>query len=161
MTPTTRSPAPGQPPGHHVVRARAVSLAVALAVALWAVATQLLGMEVRSPEMGGDPAADLTLLHVTGASLVASVAAWGLLAILERFTRRARTAWLTTSTVALALSLGAPLTGAGITGANRAVLALLHLAVGGVLLAGLARTTAAGPDSSRTPSSTESEGASR
>jgi hypothetical protein len=39
------------------------------------------------------------------------------------------------------LSLGTPLSGTGITAANRAVLVLMHLAVGGVLIPALYRTS--------------------
>ena len=44
--------------------------------------------------------------------------------------------------VALRGSLGGPLSGSGVTAANRAVLVLLHLAVGAVLIPALRRTAA-------------------
>jgi hypothetical protein len=72
----------------------------------------------------------------------AALAAWALLALLERLTARARTIWTIVAVVVLVASLGTPLLGSGVTAANRAVLELLHLAVGAVLIPALRRTAA-------------------
>jgi hypothetical protein len=83
------------------------------------------------------------------ASVVAGLAAWLALAVLERLTRHARAAWVTLATLVLVASLGAPLSGRGIDGESRLVLALLHLTVGALLIVLLARTSP--PARSATP----------
>jgi Family of unknown function (DUF6069) len=45
-------------------------------------------------------------------TILAGLAAWGLLAVLERFTPRARAVWIAIALVALALSLAGPLSAA-------------------------------------------------
>lgn len=126
-----------------VARAATAALAVAVAVVVWTVATQVFDIEVLSPEMGGEPPAPISAAQVVAASAAASLAAWGLLAALERLTKRPRRLWLSTAAGAFVLSLGAPLTGAGITGANQATLAALHVAVAAVVIPGMLRTTRA------------------
>jgi hypothetical protein len=81
---------------------------------------------------------------VTVTSGVASLAAWGLLALLERLTAHPRTLWTAIAVLALLISLGGPLSGTGITSANRVALALMHLSVAAVLIPLLPRTA---PDS--------------
>jgi hypothetical protein len=80
-------------------------------------------------------------VNVVISAAAASLAGWGLLAVLERFTARARTVWTVIAALAMLVSLGAPLSGTGITGANRAWLALMHVAVGAVFIPLLARTS--------------------
>lgn len=75
---------------------------------------------------------------VVGASLVASLSAWGLLALLERRTSRARTIWTAVALVVLPVSLSLPLT-AGTTASTRFALALMHVAVATVLIGSLRR----------------------
>ena len=67
-------------------------------------------------------------------SALLSFAGWGFMAILEKLTARARQAWLVIALTALVLSLATPLAGTGVSVANRIVLLLMHLAVGGVLI---------------------------
>jgi hypothetical protein len=74
---------------------------------------------------------------VVVSALLAGLAGWALLALLERFTSRARTVWLVVAAVVLLLSLAGPL-GAGADAATTAVLVGMHLAVGAVLIPGLA-----------------------
>jgi Family of unknown function (DUF6069) len=102
---------------------------------------------VRWPGTG--VAQDLTAGPVVVASLVAGLAAWLALAVLERLTRHARAAWVALATLALVASLGAPLSGRGIDGGSRLVLALLHLTVGTLLIVLLPRTSP--PARSATP----------
>ncbi len=64
------------------------------------------------------------------------VGPWALLALLERFTPRARAAWTATALVALALSLAGPLS-SGTTTAGKLALAGMHVATAAVLLAAL------------------------
>jgi hypothetical protein len=121
-------------------RATAVAAAVLAATAVWLLAVPLLGTELRVTQPGRPPQ-QVGLPVVVATALAASVAGWGLLAVLERLTRRARTVWTIAAVVVLALSLIAPLS-ATTTPAARAVLVLLHLAVGAVLVPGLRRSAA-------------------
>jgi predicted permease len=76
-------------------------------------------------------------------SLAASLAGWILLAVLERWTRRARTIWTILAAVVLVASFGGPLTAVAAT-TTKLALSLMHLAVGAALIPTLARTAAPG-----------------
>jgi hypothetical protein len=81
---------------------------------------------------------------VADTSLVAALAGWGLLALLERFTARPRTIWTAIAVLVGLLSLAGPLsTLASTTAANALALALMHLAVAAVLIPILAGTSPA------------------
>jgi peptidoglycan/LPS O-acetylase OafA/YrhL len=83
----------------------------------------------------------MTPALVAGTSLVAALAGWGLLALLERFTARPRTSWTAIAGLVGLLSLVGPLSAiASTTVANGLSLALMHLAVAAVLIPGLAAT---------------------
>lgn len=123
-------------------RLSTVAAAVAAALALWALAAYVLGLEIRTPAMGEQAAAPLTASQVALASAVASLAGWVLLGLLERFSRHARRVWTGVALVFLVVSLGGPLTGEGIAAADRVVLAALHVVVAAVLVPGLRRSHA-------------------
>jgi cytochrome bd-type quinol oxidase subunit 1 len=118
-------------------RALAVIGASAAALAVWAVGSSMAALNVH---FGSDPA-----IHHVGAgsvatvSLLAGLAAWGLLAGLERTAAHARTIWTAIALVVLAVSLAGPIGGA-VGGATTAALICVHLAAGGVLILALART---------------------
>jgi hypothetical protein len=127
------------PPVHHIrgLRALAVTGAVAAALAVWAVAVPLAGIEP-TVRMGGEsrpvgPGA------VATSALLAGLAGWALLAALERFAGRARRTWTIIAVVMLLLSLGGPL-GNGAHTATTIALAGMHLAVGAVLIPALRRS---------------------
>lgn len=123
-------------------RASAVAAAVAGAFALWAVVEFAFGVDVRAPAMGGSrETSDVGPAQIVAASGLASLGAWVLLATLERLTSRGRAVWTGIATLALVASLGAPLSGTGVTAGNRIVLLLMHLVVGGVLIPLLYRTS--------------------
>jgi hypothetical protein len=129
----------------------AVGLGVLAALAVWGISELVFGVDVRQPAFGPGVPQDLTAGPVVVASLVAGLAAWLALAVLERLTRHARAAWVALATLVLAASLGAPLSGRGIDGESRLVLALLHLTVGALLIVLLSRTsTPASSATSRT-----------
>jgi len=115
--------------------------AVAAALMLWAVAEPLLGINLRAPASGDAPNSDIGPVMVTIASLVPALLGWGLLVLLQRFTAHARTAWTVVGCVVLAISLFGPLSGEGISSANRVVLLFMHLLVGAVVIFGLRRTS--------------------
>lgn len=124
-------------------RARLIAVVAATVAALvvWVVFVAL-GIDLQEPTFGaGQATRDLGAVPVVVASAVASLAGWGLLALLERFTARARAVWTVVAVVVLVLSLGGPLSAAGITTANRIALLLMHLAVGAVLIPLLSRTS--------------------
>ena len=115
-------------------RLLAVLGAAAASLAVWAIAGPLAGVELRvhlgSRTEHVGPAA------VIIASTLAGLAAWALLALLERFARRARAAWTGTALIALAVSLAGPLS-SGTTTAGQLALAGMHIATAAVLLAAL------------------------
>jgi hypothetical protein len=119
----------------------AVALGVLTALAVWGISELVFGVDVRQPAFGPGVPQDLTAGPIVIASVVAGLAAWLALALLERITRHARAAWIALATLVLAASLGAPLSGRGIDGESRLVLTLLHLTVGTVLIVLLARTS--------------------
>jgi Family of unknown function (DUF6069) len=130
-------------------RPLAVMLAVLAALAVWGLSELVFGIDVRQPAFGTGPPQDLTAGPIVIASVVAGLAAWLALAVLERLTRHARAAWVTLATLVLVASLGAPLAGRGIDEQSRLVLTLLHLTVGALLIVLLARTSP--PARSATP----------
>ncbi|CAL9283140.1 DUF6069 family protein [Streptomyces sp. SudanB66_2053] len=123
-------------------RSGTTAAAVVVALVIWAVADPVLGHRLRMTD-GGDT---LTVgaAAVTVASLLASLAAWALLAALERFTPgRARAVWTGVAVAVLAVSF-LPLAGDGMDAGTRVALALMHLAVAAVLIPGLAGGSRAG-----------------
>jgi hypothetical protein len=112
--------------------------ATAAAVAIWIVAT-LAGAELIVSFGSGQPVQKVTVINVVVAALVGSLAGWGLLALLRRFTTNARAIWTVIAVVFLMLSLGGPLTATASAGTKVALVAM-HLAVGTVVILGLRRT---------------------
>lgn len=119
-------------------RIAAVAGATVAALAVWTIASPLAGvnLEVRS----GDTTQAVGAGPVIGVSLLASLLGWGLLALLEKRTARARGIWTVIAVAVLVLSLGGPLS-SGVTGAAKVTLALLHVAVAAVLIPSLRRTS--------------------
>lgn len=128
-------------------RLAAVIAAVVAAVVLWAIAAHGAGVDLRSPAFGpSQKPAVLNAGIVAVASGLAGLAAWGLLALLERTTRRPRRIWTGIALAVLVVSLGAPLSGHGVSDASRAILVCLHLLVAATLVALIGRTATAGRD---------------
>jgi hypothetical protein len=125
-------------------RATAVGAAVLAPTAIWLVAVPLLGVDLQVAQPNGKPPAQITLPLVIFTALAASLAGWGLLALLERLTRRARAIWIATAVVALVASF-VPLLAPGTPTTSRVVLAPMHLAVAAILIPSLARNTPADP----------------
>jgi hypothetical protein len=111
--------------------------ATAAAVAIWVVAT-LAGAEL-TVRFDGQPIQKITVVSVVAAALVGSLAGWGLLALLRRFTTNARAIWTVIAVVFLMLSLGGPLSATASAGTKIALVAM-HLAVATVVILGLRRT---------------------
>ncbi len=124
-------------------RALAVAGAVAAAVVVWAVGDPLLGNDL-IVEQPGQEAMKLEIGAFAVFSLASSLLGWALLAVLEKTTSRAALIWTVVALIVLVLSF-LPLTGVEATGETKAVLALAHLAVGGVLIPGFWRTRKENP----------------
>jgi hypothetical protein len=113
----------------------AVASAVVAAVAGWVSIEGIGGVDLHAPAFDATTATpDIGLGAVVFASLVASLAAWALLAVLERYSSRPRRIWTILVVAGLVVSLGGPMSGGGIDTANRALLALLHVIVAAVLI---------------------------
>ncbi|MFI2713366.1 DUF6069 family protein [Micromonospora sp. NPDC018662] len=103
----------------------------------WIVAVPLAGVELVA--RSGDVEQRVTPLAVAVSTLLAGLAGWALLALLERFTGRARAVWTVVAVLVLLLSLLGPL-GGGVGRAATVTLVVLHLLAGAVLVPGLRRT---------------------
>lgn len=110
--------------------------AVLTALVVWAVAVPILGVELRVSTGATEQAVGPAAIVLVG--LVASLLGWASLALLERRTGRGRAIWTGVAAVVLLLSLAGPITGAADTG-TAITLVLMHLAVGGVLIAAMRR----------------------
>jgi len=146
----TDKPLPGRPV--KVRRLRGVIAAALAAVAGWILIEVLGGVDLRAPAFDGSGAGqDVGLVAAVLTSLVASLAAWLLLAVSERhLTSRARTVWTILAMAGFVVSLGGPMSGTGIDATDRALLGVLHVIVAAVLIP-LLYLTAAAPDEKRTP----------
>ena len=116
----------------------AVLGATAAAVAIWVVATAA-GADLTVSFGAGQPIQKITVINVVVAALVGSLAGWGLLALLRRFTTNARAIWTVIAILFALLSLGGPLSTISSTGTKVALVAM-HLAVATVSIVGLRRT---------------------
>jgi hypothetical protein len=117
-------------------RLNVVGFAVGVALIWWAILSQALGIDLVAKQG--------SVMHINGvsvfvATLVVSLAGWGLLAILERRTVNARTVWTVVATIFCITSLGSPLLN-GIGVDAKLALASLHLVVGACVILGLRRT---------------------
>ena len=119
----------------------AVLGATAAAVAIWAIATAA-GAEltVSFGPPPGQPIQKVTVVNVVVAALVGSLAGWGLLALLRRFTANARAVWTVIAIVFALVSLAGPLSPTASAGTKVSLVAM-HLAVATVVIAVLRRTT--------------------
>jgi hypothetical protein len=111
-----------------------VLAASSAAFLLWAAAT-LAGVDLIADQAGEPVTIGPVAIVLSG--LVIGFAAWGLLAVLEKFTARAGLIWSIIAAAVLALSLAGPLAAA--TTAAMLVLMGMHVVTGGVLIAGLVR----------------------
>ncbi|MDA1362399.1 DUF6069 family protein [Glycomyces luteolus] len=112
-----------------------VIAAAAAALLLWAAAAPLAGVDLTVDQAGTPLTVGPVLIAL--ASLTVGFAAWGLLALLEKLTARAGLIWSIIAAAVLACSLTGPLAAA--TTAAMLVLMGMHVATGGVLIAGLVR----------------------
>jgi hypothetical protein len=119
----------------NVPRILTVLGATAAALVVWLVAGPLAGLDlnVSTGEVG--------VGAVIATPLIAGLAGWGLLALLERTAKNPRRLWTTIAVVFLVISLAGPLTLAATVPAMIA-LACMHLVTGAVLIPLLPRPRA-------------------
>jgi hypothetical protein len=113
-----------------------VGATVVAALAVWAVLSQLAGIDLQARQ---GSTMQIGAVSVLFASAVMAFAGWGLLAILEHNTVNARKVWTVVALIACITSLGSPIF-AGIGVGAKLGLASLHLVVGAVTILGLRRT---------------------
>jgi hypothetical protein len=116
--------------------------AVLAAVVAYLIITLAVDQDLQSPATNDQAPPDISLGPVIFVSALASLLGWGLLALLEKFTAKARMIWTIIALVVLLLSLGGPLSGTDISTGNRIGLVVLHLVVGAVLISLLPGTAA-------------------
>lgn len=120
-------------------RAVAVLATPLVAAAIWLIAVPLLDIDLVVERWDSGSTMAVGLPNVIVTALVAGVAGWAGLVILERTTAHARAAWTIAATVVLVVSLGMPVTATDTTSAA-VVLIILHLVVGATLIPTLARS---------------------
>src|SRR4029077_14692445 len=112
--------------------------ATAAAVAIWIVAI-LAGAPLTGSFWAGQTIQKVTVITVVVAALGGSLAGWGLLALLRRFTTNARAIWTVIAIIFALLSVGGPLSTISSAGTKVALVAM-HLVVATVVIVGLRRT---------------------
>lgn len=117
--------------------------ALAATLAIWLIAHRLASVDLTVRSGAGNDVQQIGPASVAFASLLAGLAAWGLLAVLERVARRPRMTWTVIASTTLALSLAGPIS-LGQTTSAIAMLTCMHLAAAGILIPTLARSTPRG-----------------
>jgi hypothetical protein len=135
--PVTRTGAAARPSRSR--RLLGVLAAAAAAGTVWAVAVPVLGADLAVAQSPGGPVGARTVGFgaVVGSALLAGVAGWAVLGLLERWTAHGSRIWRGIAVTVALVSLASPLTMTG--GADAAVtLSVLHLVVAAVLVPALA-----------------------
>src|SRR5688572_23882369 len=92
-----------------------VVVAATIAPLIVYLVTLAVGADVDTPELPGQAAAPVSPVLIIADGIVAGLLGWALLAILERFTRKARVIWTVIAVVVFLLSLSGPMSGTGVT----------------------------------------------
>ncbi|MDF0514278.1 DUF6069 family protein [Agromyces sp. H3Y2-19a] len=122
------------PSRRRLARAATVAVAIVLPLIVWVFAVPLAGLDLVAGS--GTTAQTITPVSIVVAGLFAGLAAWGFLALLERFTRLSARIFGIVGWTMLALSLLGPI-GAGGSGAVIVALIAMHLVTGATLMVGL------------------------
>ncbi|PYF95946.1 hypothetical protein SAMN05216184_12411 [Georgenia satyanarayanai] len=123
-------------------RGAAVAGAAGAGLAVWLIAVPVLGVELAARTGDGEIVVGAPAVALAG--VLAALAGWGLLALLERTGVRARKVWMTVALAALVLSLAGPIVQATTVAAG-AVLVAMHVAVGTTIVVALGRTARSAP----------------
>ncbi|MFJ3791268.1 DUF6069 family protein [Kitasatospora sp. NPDC090091] len=128
--PSAHSPA--RDPGR-LLRPAAVCAGLLANLLYLLVLTDVAGYDLQTPALFGRPAQSVSIALAAASSVVPALLGWGLLELLERhLPRRATAVW--TALAVLLLVGGLPYSGAGVTTADRLLLALMHLIVGAAVI---------------------------
>ncbi|GAB3595937.1 hypothetical protein GCM10027446_22000 [Angustibacter peucedani] len=138
VTDATTDPCATRRPSRRRARATTVAVATVVATATWALQHLVLGVDLQLAGRDGQAPQTVGVASVIATALVSGLLGWAALALLERFTARARTLWTVLAVVVLLVSLVGPL-GAATASATAGLLAL-HLAVGVCLVVSMRRT---------------------
>ncbi|KAB1927978.1 hypothetical protein F8271_29240 [Micromonospora sp. ALFpr18c] len=111
-------------------RAIAIVAAVVGAVVVWLIA-KAAGAELKVDQGSGPQ--DVSVFAVVLTAVFAGLFGWALLALLEKFTARAKAIWTTVAVVVLLISLVLPLLVDATTG-TKVALVLMHLTVGAIVI---------------------------
>ena len=131
-------------------RALAVAIAIVAALVVWLIAHPLLGVDFTISMAGSTQTMEIGWGSVLLVSLVTSLAGWGLLAVLERLTPRARIVWTVIASVMLPLSFAGPLFAASDASSGAKIsLVLMHVVVAAVLIPLLSRTSTGQTDAAQ------------
>jgi hypothetical protein len=134
MTATNAIHQTARPVVHSVRRARSLAVGGAtLATSAIYLAAHAMGTDFALTDPGKSASHALILPEIIVFTLVFSLLGWGALALLERYTRRAKTIWTVLATAVLALSF-VPLAIEQATADTKIMLSLIHLAVAAVLV---------------------------
>ena len=122
-------------------RLAAVAGAIIAAVLVWVIAHVAAGVTLSQPAFGATQKPQtLAVPFVAVTAAIASLLAWGLLALIERWAGRPRAVWTAIAVIVLLVSFSMPLSGHGVTMANRVSLLLMHIAVGLAVIPAMAAT---------------------
>lgn len=127
-------------------RGAAVAGAAGAGLAVWVVAVPVLGVELSARTGDGETVVGAPAVALAG--IIAALAGWGLLALLERAGVRAPRVWMTVAIGALVVSLAGPVFQATTVAAG-AVLVAMHVAVGTTIIVALGRTARSTPSGER------------
>jgi hypothetical protein len=121
-------------------RARALTVVAAAAgtYTVWAIAHPLAGVDLVVDT--GSGATTVTPIAVVLVTILVGLAAWGLLALVERLSRRPAAVWSAIAGAVLLISLVGPIGSAVGAGATAALVAM-HLVTGAVLIPLMARSS--------------------
>ncbi|MHB8289742.1 MAG: DUF6069 family protein [Acidimicrobiales bacterium] len=148
-------------------RLAGAAAAAAAALTVWLIVRYGEGLHLHAPAFGPTQRpATVSGGFAVVVVVLAALAGWGVVELLEAKARRPRRAWLVTAPVVLVVSLSAPLSGHGVTSSDRLALVCMHLAVGAALIPLYARSLhptrrSNGPAGLPPRASVSSEGATR
>jgi len=117
-----------------LLRAATIAAAIVLPLLVWAIAVPLAGLELVAGS--GSTAQVIGTASIVFAVVVAGLVAWGVLALLERFTKTSVRTFAVVGWTVLVLSLLGPVL-MGAVGAVLVVLLAMHLVTGAALVIGL------------------------